>query len=527
MIIPEILRKICFYILFNLKKKNFKQSLSFAGNEKSVDKIQKKCVILPIIETSHYKYIQHLIIAKALQLRGARIIVLTCGESLQFCEIRSSINKDKDPCWRCRFGAKNYLPLFGFETISISDIKKKLKIDWPVKKTKLKKFLIETEFFLERCIQETITRHYYGKIVNNPKEYDKALHSVYLSWITAQFLHKKFNPDLILGYMAAYSEWEPILRYFENVGVDFRLITSTPFSNKAQMIDWPELYLSTERYKKFLKNRNGKMLSIIEKKQLSEFIHKRFSGNDDVMKFLGVARSSNLNNFSKILKKHKKVVAIFPNVHWDVGLSDLNTIFPSMMDWLYETIDFLGTKKNVEILLRLHPVEALYKNRGSTSIIDLIKNRLDTLPSNLTVIDADANFSSYSLFEKIDVGVTYNGSIGLEMLLQNVPTVISGKAHYSQIPGTFTPKSKNEYLKSITGEIKVKKPLKKDIELFSYFYFLKSSIPWNLTPLSYGAGNFDQFNFKSINDMYPGKDIHLDHLCNCIFNKEISPESWN
>ena len=352
------------------------------------------------------------------------------------------------------------------------------------------------------------------------------LQAAYVSWITAKFLYKKYKPDFILGYMAAYAEWEPIFRYFKDKNIDFRLVTSTPFSNKGQMLDWPDLHLSSQRYDNFLQSRNNKNLSISEQKVLDEFVEKRFSGKDDVMRYLGVARDLNTEGFSKDQFKSKKLIAIFPNVHWDVGLGDLNTIFPSMMDWVYETIQYLGENKNIQMVLRLHPVESLYKKNKSSSVIDLIKVKMGKLPQNLTVISSDADFSSYNLFNDIDIGVTYQGSIGLEMLLQNVPTVIAGKAHYSYISGAFSPKSKLDYFKSLTGEIPISKPIKQDVELFAYFYFYKSSIPWQMTKLSYGAGNFDNFNFENLDALLPGKNPYLDHLCNCLFNKNKSPESW-
>ncbi len=33
-------------------------------------------------------------------------------------------------------------------------------------------------------------------------------------------------------------------------------------------------------------------------------------------------------------------------------------------------------------------------------------------------------------------------------------------------------------------------------------------------------------NFENLNALLPGKDPYLDHLCNCLFNKNISPECW-
>src|SRR3954462_12172794 len=61
-------------------------------------------VLVPVIETSHYQHLQVLIVAKALQLRGADVKVVICGQALDGCEIRTVRNADvADPCLSCRF----------------------------------------------------------------------------------------------------------------------------------------------------------------------------------------------------------------------------------------------------------------------------------------------------------------------------------------------------------------------------------------------------------------------------------------
>ena len=62
-----------------------------------------KKVLVPVIETSHYMHQHMLGLAKALQIRGADVTVLRCGEILDGCEIKSIRNEaDPDPCWTCR-----------------------------------------------------------------------------------------------------------------------------------------------------------------------------------------------------------------------------------------------------------------------------------------------------------------------------------------------------------------------------------------------------------------------------------------
>lgn len=79
-------------------------------------------ILVAAIETSHYNFFHHLILAKALQIRGASVRVLVCGEYIDGCEIKSVRNENtSDPCWSCRFSVRNIVGLFGLEVVSLPD----------------------------------------------------------------------------------------------------------------------------------------------------------------------------------------------------------------------------------------------------------------------------------------------------------------------------------------------------------------------------------------------------------------------
>ena len=78
----------------------------------------------------------------------------------------------------------------------------------------------------------------------------------------------------------------------------------------------------------------------------------------------------------------------------------------------------------------------------------------------------------------------------------------------------------------LIGSKKLIIPKRVTLELFAYFYFIKTCIPWNLTENSY-ADDFNGFEFDSLEDILPNKNKYLDHLCNCILEpNETIIESW-
>src|SRR6185312_10641542 len=75
------------WLAFNLRlKRRLKRQLTGRGAHGS--RADGPRVLVPLIETSHYQYLQVLILAKALQMRGAHVRVLICGQSLEGCEIK-------------------------------------------------------------------------------------------------------------------------------------------------------------------------------------------------------------------------------------------------------------------------------------------------------------------------------------------------------------------------------------------------------------------------------------------------------
>jgi len=134
---------------------------------------------------------------------------------------------------------------------------------------------------------------------------------------------------------------------------------------------------------------------------------------------------------------------------------------------------------------------------------------------------------TYDLFEYIDVGLVFNGTIGLEMILNDIPVIACGKTPYSNLDLVSEPKNQDEYEEFLLDHKKTIKPKKDMAELFAYFYFIKTLIPWRLNESVYGDDNFNGFKIDTLEDLLPKADYFLDHICESILgsnNKNL--DSW-
>ena len=117
------------------------------------------------------------------------------------------------------------------------------------------------------------------------------------------------------------------------------------------------------------------------------------------------------------------------------------------------------------------------------------------------------------------------------MMLSGIPTIVTGHAPYSRIGIANEPQDVKEYSRFLLGEVGLVYPSKKRTELFAYFYFIKTCIPWDLTNRSY-SDNFKGFTFRTLDDIMPGRHKILDHICRCILDSdkylpESLEEEWN
>lgn len=525
----RILVKHFLIIYPKLRKQLNPKKIEFS-DEKSIN---DERILFTLIETSHYQHLQLLILAKTLQIRGAKVKVLVCDGFLEGCEIKSVKNiSDPNPCWSCKHHLKNVLPFFQLDTIKYEDLissEKKIDINMLSKKLNLNEDLVfDDEIDLNRAIADSITRYYYGGAPLNIEEYN----SIRTSHISTALLSLaacekliEWNPTRIISNMSVYSAWDPIKQFFDLKKIPFFLISITQFNFNALQINWPDLYSSSSRFEKWKNNRINKYLSNNESKVLKKFLNKRYKGESDIFKSLSFFDSE--LDIDKLLNinKEKKNIFLFSNIFWDVGLSNSFSVFNGVVDWVLSTIAIVKKYPHIQLYIKPHPGEVFDSSKSLKGVVDYIYDKYPILPQNVTILQPELKINTYNLIPHIDCGLVYNGTFGLELLLNDKPVIVCADAPYSSLPGVNFPLDIYQYEEAILNHTN-KKINNSEINLFAYFYFIKTPIPWNLTNKAYGD-DFSGFNLDSLNDLKEYNNIYLDHLVNSIINSEKTIiENW-
>jgi hypothetical protein len=514
------------------------KQLSFRDNRPipSVKPFAGKRVLVPIIETSHYQHQQMLALGKALELRGAEVMVLVCNSLLDGCEIKSLRNReDPDPCWSCEFNRTNITPLYELNTVSLSDFISLSTIEKI--RTKAADMVSRGQTILmhgiklDRAVEDSVIRYFYGKVPIDTDELDKVrlahTNTALLTTEVAFAIDKIWGPDAVLNNIGSYSTWYPFFQYYSENGNRFNSVSLDSFNLYSIRLNLHELFKSTDRFSDYIKSRGTAWLSPIERAALQEFMKRRTEGRDALVISNGYFSPAARNIEQELsIDIAKRNVFIFPNIYWDIGLSERTKVYPDVISWIIKTIELLKDDPDVHVYIKPHPGEIYNSVTSLKGVSQVIQENFTDLPKNITVIQPELKIATYALFPYIDLGVIYTGTIGLEMLLNGIPVVSVGATSYLGLGFAAEPKTEREYQLFLLGKKELPRYSREDLELFAYFYFLRCSMPWTLTKQVHSE-RLTRFNFDSLDEILPGNDPLLDHLCSCILDRNNTViEAW-
>ena len=496
-----------------------------------------RCLI-PLLETSHYQHFQVLILAKALILRGIDVRVLICDQFLDGCELKSSRNTHTDECTDCRFNQQYLLKYFNLPTLKMSEVLTQSQIKELEHLADTVNLSFDDNAFerhginLQSCVQDSLVRYYYGDVpdANTSLLQIRRDHikTALISLEVALKLDRQWKPDLVINNMACYSAWEPFFLFYRAKNI-FRQISLSQLNFNSIVFNSYELFPASSRFQKYCESRSNSPLTSKEVNTLNQFLATRYSGKAPIFQkdgyFSGHSGLSNTILDTLSISNKKRNLFLFSNLFWDVGLSDRGDLYSSVAEWVLNTIEIIKNSDDIHLYIKPHPAE-VYGTPSKKGVQQIIRAHYPNGLKNVTIISPELKINTYDLFPYIDLGVIFNGTLGLEMMLNDIPVIATGMTSHYGLGFNAEPTNKEDYARYLFGDLSHQKPNKADLQLFAYFYFIRTLIPWTLTKRAY-ADPFDGFSFNTLDDLLPGNDKQLDHLCDCLLTPdEVVPEAW-
>jgi hypothetical protein len=464
-------------------------------------------------------------LAKALQLRGHDVKALICNKALTMCTTEYTIDSvhDNKTCQNCIDFSHQFLKTVAIPYATYQEYLSPKELQTIRQKTDTLPLddiqnIMYKDVHVGALSYNAVIRYYKGYLSPNQAEYERILRdelfNAYASTDIAEKIVKNEKPDVLLTRHLGYSSWGSFAEYCTNHGV--RICSPTKGYDKKTMkfdiFDYGSVNNAFERY--YTEVRKQKPLIKKEEAELNDFMKNRITGTDgDTAEYLYQPGALDQQNISG--KQYDRTYAIFPNVPWDASLRYANKGFAGVHDWVITTIDLFEKHPQYHLLLKIHPSE-LRVCKSEQTVLDYIKNHRKTLPSNVTIIPPETTISPYDLFKLIDVGIVYNGTIGLELILSNIPTIVAGRTHYGGKGFTYDVEKKEDYETILFGDIPKFDKKRMDLaKVYSYFFFIKSFVPYDYIIKDRRILKF-RWKIKSLDDLVEGKNKYLDHICNYI-----------
>ena len=124
----------------------------------------------------------------------------------------------------------------------------------------------------------------------------------------------------------------------------------------------------------------------------------------------------------------KPTVTAFTNVLWDAQVFYASNAFPSMLDWLVETIRYFAKRPDLQLVIRVHPAEVQNPIRSRQTVVEELARLVPELPPNVFVIPPTASANSYALARASNAAIIYGTKMGVELAYMGVPTIVAGES---------------------------------------------------------------------------------------------------
>jgi hypothetical protein len=157
----------------------------------------------------------------------------------------------------------------------------------------------------------------------------------------------------------------------------------------------------------------------------------------------------------------------------------------NMTEWLQRTLRNFSQRPGVQLVVRIHPGERYTKG---PSVSDVVREVMPVLPENIRLVAAGDPINTYDLLEIADLGLVYTTTVGMEMALSGIPTVVSGQTHYRGKGFTFDPQDWDDYfelLNQILADPQASRLERTQVDLawryaYRFFFDYPLSFPWHM-----------------------------------------------
>jgi hypothetical protein len=215
----------------------------------------------------------------------------------------------------------------------------------------------------------------------------------------------------------------------------------------------------------------------------------------------------------------KPTVAVFTNVLWDAQVFYPSNAFPSMLDWLTETIRYFGKRPDLQLVIRVHPAEVKNPVKSRETVVGELSRLMPELPPNVFVIPPTASANSYAIARASNAAIIYGTKMGVELAYMGVPTIVAGESWARNKGITLDAESREGYfalLDQLPFNGRLDAATKLRAARYAFHFFFRRTIPLEFLTVRKNAWPPFKLEIETLDALREGRSLGLDIVCDGI-----------
>lgn len=214
----------------------------------------------------------------------------------------------------------------------------------------------------------------------------------------------------------------------------------------------------------------------------------------------------------------KPTFGLLTNVIWDAALFYPAMAFPSLVDWMIETIRWFSERPQFNLVIRVHPAEVRGNMPTRQTAQGEIAKVFPQLPANIFIVPPGSKANTYALMSLCDCAIIYGTTTGMELTSVGIPVITAGQAFIKNKGITLDANNREEYFELLDrlplGK-RMTEAQRRRARMYAFnYYFRRSVFLTYAEPVK--AWPPIKMNVTSLKQLLPGADLGIDVICDGI-----------
>jgi hypothetical protein len=481
------------------------------------------------------------LLAVALTLRNAHVDILLCDAALpacMACEIslyrKKHLNNDtslsKKLCKTCKSAGYNAFNPLGLPIINYSDfvnkgdIEKVYNIITSIENPNIQDFKYKNIAVGEHAYAGALRFFARGDLKNEN----------YSDRVLKQYLEASILTTFMIKRLLKHKRYDVVV-FNHGIYIPHGIIGEVCRDKNIKIVNWNPAYkkqcfiFSHENtyHHTMISDPVAKWINMRwndeKEHRLQKYLEQRWYGKNDWIWFQDKP-VVDIQSIKKILNIdfRKPTIGLLTNVIWDAALHYHSNTFNNMLQWINETIKYFRNRKDLQLIIRIHPAEIQGGLPSRQLVYDEIRKNFKKLPDNIIVIKPDNRVSTYRIMKECDSVLIYNTKTGIELSAIGIHVIVAGEAWVRNKNISIDVECPKKYIEVLNTLPLNKRMNSKQLvraKKFAYYFFFQRMIPVKFMKQQQGNPPF-RIDADFLEKLLPGNCRGLDTICEGILNQK-------